>query len=520
MVELLISNGATIDSKIGMDTIYECSKKTSLLFNAYNMDCQRAVELLLKSGADINKKKNENGRCLLEQAIKDENKGMVELLISNGATIDSKMGMDTIYECSKKTSLLFYAYNMDCQHAVEMLLKSGADINQKNEKGRCLLAQAIIDENKGMVELLISYGATIDSKMGMDTIYECSKKTSLLFNAYNMDCQSAVEMLLNSGADINQKNENGRCLLEQAIKDENKGMVELLISNGATIDSIIEGKLWGLNNIHTKLKQDYLGKIGEFIMIHTMKKMITQRNNSEAPTIHDLSATEKQIIEGIMYNTDDVHLYHTGCIGHATCTLKMTGETKYLIHTNKGYAAKENTDGKARPMVICSKDDSEINDVKNKLLRFLQTEKSMGRPNQMLEHFQSDGGNQQFIKAVESVAAKSQTMGNCWIKSYNQALKIRLFIGFLKANRFNFDENSGDDDTLKNALKNAKTLFRKIRLARVEASIRMVELKRGKSEAGTQQDEDLLTNLKRKRVKINDKILGKIYDKIIIRNIV
>ena len=105
-------------------------------------------------------------------------------------------------------------------------------------------------------------------------------------------------------------------------------------------------------------------------------------------------------------------------------------------------------------------------------------------------------------------------------QSYNQALKIRLFIGFLKANGFNFDENSGDDDTLKNALKNAKTLFRKIRLARVEASIRMVELKRGKSEAVTQQDEDLLTNLKRKRVKINDEIIGEIYHKIIIRNIV
>ena len=67
----------------------------------------------------------------------------------------------------------------------------------------------------------------------------------------------------------------------------------------------------------------------------------------------------------------------------------------------------------------------------------------------------------------------------------------------MKANGFKFDENPGDDDKIKNALKDTKTLFRKIRLARVEASIRMVELKKGKSEAGTQQDEDLLTNLKR-----------------------
>ena len=69
--------------------------------------------------------------------------------------------------------------------------------------------------------------------------------------------------------------------------------------------------------------------------------MITQSNDSEAPTIHDLSATEKQIIEGMINNTDGVHLDHTGCIGHATCTLTMTGETNYLFHTNRGFSQEK-----------------------------------------------------------------------------------------------------------------------------------------------------------------------------------
>ena len=352
---------------------------------AINCGDVEKVREIIEAGRDVNKE-FENGDTPLERAIDNNQPEIVTLLIEQGALLTPHLNNDGL----------------------------GYKLNP--------LALAIANKDQDMMDILI--------KEGMDIRYQSSEKDSLLFYAYNMDCQRAVEMLLKSGADINQKNEKGRCLLEQAIKDENKGMVELLISNGVTIDSIIERKLWGLNNIHTKLKQGYLGKIGEFIMIHTMKKMITQSNDSEAPTIHDLSATEKQIIERMINNTDGVHLDHTGCIGHATCTLTMTGETNYLFHTNRGDSAKKNTDGKARPMVICSEDDSKMNDVKNQLLEFKKTENSMGRPNQMLEHFQSDGGNQQFIKAVESIAAKSQTMGNCWIKSYNQALKIRLFIGF------------------------------------------------------------------------------------------
>jgi len=82
------------------------------------------------------------------------------------------------------------------------LLKSGADINLKNQSGNTALATASGSGNKEIVELLLKSRANPNIKNGQgDTTL-----TLALQNGY----EEIVEILLKSGADPNIISEKGR----------------------------------------------------------------------------------------------------------------------------------------------------------------------------------------------------------------------------------------------------------------------------------------------------------------------
>ena len=111
---------------------------------------------------------------------------------------------------------------------VEFLIKKGADMNARNNKGETIpdLVTIWFDEPETL-NLLRKYGA----------------KNGFLFRAeesiYIAVCGGhleAVKQHILNGADVNEKNEVSRTPLHGAVLESDNEMVEFLIAKGATVN--------------------------------------------------------------------------------------------------------------------------------------------------------------------------------------------------------------------------------------------------------------------------------------------
>lgn len=179
IVQLLIDKGADPNSKGHF--LYK--NMTPLMFAVTSDDnAKDIVKLLIDKGADVNAQ-NEAGQTALMRAA-TRNFNLTELLLKHGAdkTISTKDGMNAFraacyynkYEIAKllfdpstdlnvkgKDELGFTALMLAAlspsPKIVDMLLKNGADLNIKNNRGKTALDVAIEKDNKGVIEVINKY---------------------------------------------------------------------------------------------------------------------------------------------------------------------------------------------------------------------------------------------------------------------------------------------------------------------------------------------------------------------------
>jgi len=285
IVQLLVENGANIEAKNN-------NGWTALIFASYKGN-KEIVELLLDRGADIEAKSN-NGLTALIFASYKGNKEIVELLLDRSADIEAKD--------NNGLTALIGASDEGHKEIVELLLDRGADIEAKDNNGLTALIRASIQGNKEIVELLLDRGADIEVKdndgwtalilasnegnkeivellldRGADIEKQCliTGSTPLIIASENGNVE-IVKLLLDKGADIeaNKKNiiniilrkrisfiknkilkyifnilinilefifnfnSNSNTGLRKASENNHKKVVELLVKNGADIESI------------------------------------------------------------------------------------------------------------------------------------------------------------------------------------------------------------------------------------------------------------------------------------------
>ena len=166
------------------------------------------VQALLDSGADVNAK-DENDMTALHWAASGGNEELVELLISKGADVNAKEEVGW--------TPLHYAAAMNHKAIAELLLAKGADVNAKAKDGKTPQDFAY----GATAELLLKHGGKSDS----------------ILVAARVGDLAGVQALLDSGADVNAKHENGMTPLHLAATWGHKEVAELLIDNGADVNA-------------------------------------------------------------------------------------------------------------------------------------------------------------------------------------------------------------------------------------------------------------------------------------------
>ena len=111
----------------------------------------------------------------------------------------------------------------------KFLIQHGANVNdQENDLGAFPIHLTVIKRNTKILKLLIEHGAFLDSKT-------LNGSTALIFAIYH-DEQEIVEILIENGADVNTTCVNLRKPLHHAlISSVNKSIFLLLLQNGASM---------------------------------------------------------------------------------------------------------------------------------------------------------------------------------------------------------------------------------------------------------------------------------------------
>lgn len=147
LAEMLITEGAKVDEK---DNYGDTSLHNAALFSNIEV-----VKLLLSKGADINAKDKGGGTALLGAIGEEKEKEkMAEYLIRNGANVNVK------YDENGNTPL-HRAVCCNSKRIAELLIEEGADLNAKNNKGETALE---IAETRGYKDIVAIFPKRGDNK--------------------------------------------------------------------------------------------------------------------------------------------------------------------------------------------------------------------------------------------------------------------------------------------------------------------------------------------------------------------
>ena len=198
-----------------------------------------AVLTLLNTGIDINKK-NKDGWTALHIAASKNRLEIVELLIENGAEVDSKGDPSTVFIWQGGFTPLHYATVNGHKDIVELLINRGAQVNAKTDNGFTPRDWAIKRSHTHIADLLKTYGG----------------KTSSIHTHVRDGDLAGVRAYLDAGVDINARDENGSTPLHWAALEGHKDIVELLINRGAEVNATSE--IGGWTPLHMAASKNHI----------------------------------------------------------------------------------------------------------------------------------------------------------------------------------------------------------------------------------------------------------------------
>lgn len=168
--------------------------------------------LILKGAVDVNTK-DKLGSTALINASSEGHLEIVKFLVSKGAdlNIKNKYGYTALMKAANEGHL----------EVVKFLVKSGADVNIKDKSGDTALHNAI---DLFMETLKVSTYKGKETKSA--TLNEAIKKHT-----------DIAKFLIDNGADVNAKNDNGDTVLIKASNSGNLDIVKYLVKNGTDVNA-------------------------------------------------------------------------------------------------------------------------------------------------------------------------------------------------------------------------------------------------------------------------------------------
>ena len=231
IVDMLLKAGADVNDKalIGNDKCYW----SLLMWAAWNGN-KKFVKRLIEAGSDVNIR-DEYGRTPLMAASWSYRIEIMNMLLENGADINMKD--NTGRKALDRKIISDEEFNKFCENRpvqdIVEAINSGCNVNLKDKNSETLLMKAVWRNDIDIVAVLIKAGADVNSR-------DNRGNTALMYTYSNNNKPNNIEiiaLLLKAGADINAKNDFGETALTNAAKFcLNSDVIIALLKAGADVN--------------------------------------------------------------------------------------------------------------------------------------------------------------------------------------------------------------------------------------------------------------------------------------------
>ena len=190
-----------------------------------------------------------------------------------------KAGADVNQRGSLGTTALFQAIKYASENCVEILLKAGADVNTGDIHGTTALGYAAYYLRGELIGTLVKAGTNVNTPgdNGITPLF-------LAAQSGHVDC---LEELLYSGADVNAKTRNGFTSLMQAILAGHVEVVETLILAGANVNTVV--RLKRCSDDIMKMKEGAMTTVSSYLVSCDIVDELKQRIEEK---VEDSKTTE------------------------------------------------------------------------------------------------------------------------------------------------------------------------------------------------------------------------------------
>ena len=269
MVEVLLNNGANIEVKDNGDT-------TPLQYALISGSIE-TMKILLDKGADSKIVLDIDGvnLTLLDIAFMLGNEENIKFLLNRGEKITTE----------RLSVLLAKVIKEEKKNVAKLLVKYGADVNTKDDKGNTLLH---IVTDKETVEELLAKGAHVNITNNAGETPSKIIADKLLYDTEDTeDKWEILQLLLQEKADTKTKDWQGQTLLAKAIEGDNFKLAGLLIKHDADVNTTNDTGETPLKIVVDKLIDDTNNKEDEFKILQLLleKKANTEVKDKDNNTL-------------------------------------------------------------------------------------------------------------------------------------------------------------------------------------------------------------------------------------------
>ncbi|KAL4881957.1 ankyrin repeat-containing domain protein [Aspergillus karnatakaensis] len=216
------------------------------IWRSYRQDCKSLLTLLLDYGLEIDSQTAMYNETPLMLAVKNRWPWAVDTLLSRGASVTHA---DGLANTALHTAAMGIASPQNLE-IVRLLLQYGSDLTCRNQSGCGPVDLAVINQRVDIIHFMVASGFSLK---------KIENKDHLLSVAVKMGDQDLALEMLRLGAEVNRPQtvkDHTWPPLHHAAFNNQIGMMELLVSNGAILDPFAKSNL--PTPLHLALGQGHL----------------------------------------------------------------------------------------------------------------------------------------------------------------------------------------------------------------------------------------------------------------------